>query len=612
MDSDDKMSGAVTDDMPDTDTNGDVSDSLDLGSLDEIRPGAWFAPGHQMVVNDELVRGLRFAHHVTQAELMAGWLDVVPDFAAIAAFAHHYTLPSGAQVEVVEPEPEDLAAHELAGLVLRGPEGWLDDANADRLVVLRIDGGQLTVTFEDTSATVAVDPTPVVATFERLGGGQPVPLLDLVLHLLIDHPALFDAAPPTPLRDLLLVAGLDVDGTTVHRADLRPAARGADPVGLPGLGISSALAAERLLTAVLTVDVAPISDDVLDALTDADAIAATAEQIVGGDLVPQEQLVRFVDHLEAVARPDSHAGLAFLRSRLAEWQGDAVGQEAALDAAARSAQQPAALVDAAWFAADRGDARGALALLRAAHVPADDPDLELLVRYTTGGPRLVGRNDPCWCGSGRKHKHCCLRLNGHDLDARAPWLHAKAVTFLQRPPQRAALLAVATASAGVTSPDDAPARVIAAACDATVSELCLFEGGELQRFLDQRGALLPDDERELAQQWAGGRHRVWEVLDDGRRLRDPATGSERALDDLSTAKVPPSGFVLAVVQDGPLALPGPAQPVADSALAELAPLLEAGQPAPIAAMLGLEFGWTAAPDVGSQADRAPDELAPAP
>jgi uncharacterized protein YecA (UPF0149 family) len=595
-------------DLPDA----DGSDELDLGALDEIRPGAWLAPGRQMVVNDQLVRGLRFAHHITQAELMADWLDVVPDFAAIAAFAHHYDLPGGGRVEVVEPDPTDLAAHELAGLVLRGPQGWLAGAGADRLVVLSIDGGELTVAFEETSSPVSVDPTPIIATFEGLGGGQPVPLLDLVLHLLIDHPAVFDATPPTPLRDLLLVAGLDVAGTTVHRADLRPAARGADPVGLPGLGISSALAAERLLTALLTGDAQPVDDDVLDAVTDADAVAAMAEQVVGGNLVPPAQLEALVDHLAAAARPDSHAGLAFLRSRLAEWQGDAAAQEEALDAAARSAQQPAALVDAAWFAADRGDARGALALLRAAHVPADDPDLELLLRYTVGGSHLVGRNELCWCGSGRKHKHCCLRLNGHDLGARASWLHAKAVTFLQRPPQRAALLAVATASAGVAVPDDAPARVIAAACDASVAELCLFEGGAFQRFLDQRGALLPDDERELARQWAGGRHHIWEVLDGGQRLRDTSDGTERTLDPASAAKIPPSGYVLAVVQDGPLALPGPAQPVAASVLEELTALLATGEPAPIAAMLGLEFGWTAAPDVGSQADRAPDALAPAP
>jgi SWIM/SEC-C metal-binding protein len=31
-------------------------------------------------------------------------------------------------------------------------------------------------------------------------------------------------------------------------------------------------------------------------------------------------------------------------------------------------------------------------------------------RYTVRNQEpAVGRNDPCPCGSGRKHKHCCLR-----------------------------------------------------------------------------------------------------------------------------------------------------------------------------------------------------------
>jgi hypothetical protein len=595
----------LADDAAD-DTSGDA---LDLAALDQIRPGAWFAPGHQMVVNDELVRGLRFGHHVTQGELMEGWLAVVPDFAALAAFAHQYDLPSGARVELVEPAADDLAPHQASGLVLRGPDGWLDGTVADGLVVLSIEGSTLTITSHAAPEPETIDPTPVVDTFERLGGGDPVPLLDLVLHLLIDHRTLFEATPPTPLRDLLVVAGLDVEGTSVVRADLRPAARGGDTVGLPGLGLSSALAAERLLASVLEVDGGGIDADVLAAVTDADAVAAMAEQVVGSELVTVDQLATLVERLEAASGPAQHAGLAFLRSRLAEWQGDAAAQELAL---ATAAQQPAALVDAAWFAADRGDARAALGLLQAAHVPADDPDVELLARYTMAGPRLVGRNDPCWCGSGRKHKQCCLRLNGHDLESRVPWLHAKAVAFLQRPPQRGALLAVATASAGVETPDDAPARVIAAACDATVTELCLFEGGAFARFVEQRGALLPDDERELAERWASGRHRAWEVLDGGRALRDTATGEERDLDPASGAKVASDVVVLAVAQDGPIALPGPAQPIDAASVQTLAPLLEAGDPVPIARLLGLEFGWTAAPDLGSPADGAPDALAPAP
>lgn len=595
--------------MTDADSS---SDTNDLGPLDEIRPGAWFAPGRQMVVSDELVRGLRFAHHITESELVSGWLEVVPDFAAIAAFAHSATLPDGGEVEVVDLEPDQRAAHQVAGLVLRGPEGWLDASRAGSTAVLELAGKELTLTWSPPLGLVELDTTPIVTTFQQLGGGDPVPLLDLVLHLVIGHRSIFEPTVPLPLRDILLASGLDVEGTTVVRAGTRTA-RTAEPVGLPGLGISSALSAERLLGGALTpVDGAPLGDDVLAAVADPDAVAAVAEQLVGGELVTVDQLADFVDRLDAGAAPAGQGGVAFLRSRLAEWQGDADAQEAALAPVVAGGQQPAALVDAAWFAGDRGDAREAAALLRAAKVPADDPDLQLVARYTATGPRWVGRNDPCWCGSGRKHKQCHLHLNGHDLEARVPWLHAKAVTFLQRAPQRALLLSVATASAGLTSPDDAPERVIAAACDSTVAEICLFEGGAFTRFVEQRGALLPEEERTLAQSWVGSRHRVWEVAGGGATLRDPESGDERALDPRSRAKVPASGWVLTVVQEGPLALPGPATQVMEELVDEVRGLLAEGDPHAIAALLGRELGWTSAPDLGSSPDPAPDALAPTP
>jgi hypothetical protein len=588
----------------------DAPDTLDLGALDEIRPGAWFAPGRQMVVNDQLVQGLRFSHHITQDELVSGWLDVVPDFAAIAAFTHHVELVSGGAVEVVELIGDDLAPHQGTRLVLRGDDGWLDGGSAGGTAILSLDGGRLTLSWAPPLGELELDPGMIAATFEQLGAGEPVPLLDLVLHLLIDHRELFETATPLPLRDLLLASGLDVEGTTVVRAGLRQAARGADPVGVPGLGLSSALAAERLLGAALDPSTAT-SAEVLEALGDPDAVAAVAEQVVGGALIAPDQLGALVTALEAAAGPVHHAAVSFLRSRLAEWEGDAAAQEAAL-APAVAAQHPAALLDAAWFATDRGDAREAIALLRSGHVPIDDPDLELLARFTRTGPRDVGRNDPCWCGSGRKHKQCCIHLNGHDLQSRVPWLHAKAVSFLQRPPARATLLSVATTSAGLSSPDEAPARVIAAACDASVAELCLFEGGLFGRFVEQRGALLPHDERELAESWASSRHQVWDVVAGGAALRPIGGGPERELDSWSQAQLHGLGPVLAVVQPGPIALPGPATPVAPDLVDDLVALLDKGEVHALAAFVGRELGWTSAPDLGSDPDPAPDELAPTP
>jgi hypothetical protein len=44
---------------------------------------------------------------------------------------------------------------------------------------------------------------------------------------------------------------------------------------------------------------------------------------------------------------------------------------------------------------------------------ADGPILAASVRTAIsddyGVPKAVGRNDPCWCGSGRKYKHCHLK-----------------------------------------------------------------------------------------------------------------------------------------------------------------------------------------------------------
>ena len=229
---------------------------------------------------------------------------------------------------------------------------------------------------------------PIAATFEQLGGGEPVPLLDLVLHLLIDHRGLFEADAPLPLRDLLLVAGLDVEGTTVVRAEVRPAARGADPVGLPGLGLSSALAAERLLGAVLDPSDAPPSTRSSRRWPMPTPSPRWPSRSSAARSSSPGSSASSSTALEAAAGPAHHAAASFLRSRLAEWQGDAVAQEAALAPAVAAASTRPPCVDAAWFAGDRGDAREALALLRSAHVPTDDPDLELLARYTANGPAL--------------------------------------------------------------------------------------------------------------------------------------------------------------------------------------------------------------------------------
>ncbi|MGI8663003.1 MAG: SEC-C domain-containing protein [Acidimicrobiales bacterium] len=581
--------------------------ALDLGAMDEIRPGAWMGPSEQMVVSDRLIAGLWFAHKITEHELVAGWLEVAPDFTALAAFARRYTTPTGDEVRVVEPGADERVPATAQGAVLLGPEGWLDQGFADADVLVSVDEGILTLRWAPREEAAPPEVTAVAEVFDGLGGGASVSLLELVLHTLIKAPELFGPSA-TPLRDLLAQAGLVATGSHVSRAGAAPRARPGDTPQLPGLRLETSLAAQRLLQSIVegrATNTEAFDDDiVLVALRDHDAVTAVAEQVVGAALVEPGELGRWLDRVTATALGPERAATGFLRSRLAEWTGDLGAEESALMSSIHTAELPAALVDAAWFASDRGDARSALALLRAAGVANDDPEAELLRSFTVAGPNMVGRNERCWCGSGRKHKHCCLRLNGHGLETRARWLHAKAVTFLQRPPQRPAMLSIAVAHAGVTAPDEAPDRVVAAACDATVTELCLFDGEVFDRFVERRGRLLPDDELELAQSWLDHRHELWHVIEGRAALRNHETEAEVELDERSAAKLPEAGAVLAVVLPGPTSLPGPVLAIPDTIVDEVATLVRARNPTALASRIGVEFGWTAAPDLSFARSRS--------
>jgi hypothetical protein len=96
-----------------------------------------------------------------------------------------------------------------------------------------------------------------------------------------------------------------------------------------------------------------------------------------------------------------------LRSRCEERLGDPRAAEASLDATrALDARWPPVLEDLARYAAERGDATAAISLLRQAGVADDDDELAFLLALASPARPDLGRNQPCWCGSGRKYKVC--------------------------------------------------------------------------------------------------------------------------------------------------------------------------------------------------------------
>ncbi len=258
---------------------------------------------------------------------------------------------------------------------------------------------------------------------------------------------------------------------------------------------------------------------------------------------------------------------------------------------------PLPLLDLARIASDRGDVERGLALLRRAGAEPDHPLMELLQRYRAEPRRDLGRNQPCWCGSGRKYKKCHLGREELPLAERAGWLYAKAA-------EHALLtgwneLLADTAYERCRHADDDPDGLDAALADPLVLDAVLFEGGAFEEFLEMRGSLLPADERLLAEQWLLVDRSVFEVeqVHPGRgiTMRDVRTGDTHEVRERTASRqLKPGQLVCArVVPAGDtMQLFGGLEPVA---LHERDPLIEVLDAEPDAVTLVAQLSRRFAP-----------------
>jgi len=255
----------------------------------------------------------------------------------------------------------------------------------------------------------------------------------------------------------------------------------------------------------------------------------------------------FTETFEPLAPRSARPALRWLRGKALERLGQILAAETSfLAAQSLDPDWPLALLELARYASDRGDATRGLDLLRRAGAPPQHPLVELLTRFEVQPRAGLRRNDPCWCGSGRKYKQCHLHRERPELAERAWWLYQKAGMFLVDAPVPEALIDAAderarfgTAPFGEegadpfdedgAAPFDENADTVAAAMnDPLVADAVLFEGGVFAEFLAARGALLPDDERSLAEQWLLIERSVFEVQavrpGEGLTVRDLRTG----------------------------------------------------------------------------------------
>lgn len=173
-----------------------------------------------------------------------------------------------------------------------------------------------------------------------------------------------------------------------------------------------------------------------------------------------------------------------------------------------------ALFDLARFASDRGQAERGLSLLRRAGADPDDYLVQLLQGYVAAPRADIGRNDACWCGSGRKYKKCHLGHEEKSLPERSDWLYAKAAQHVLTADWEELLDAVRLIRALPAGHDEELAEKLRS--DPLVMDSVLVEGGGFAEFLEQRGVLLPDDERELLEAWVDKERTLFAVdtIDD--------------------------------------------------------------------------------------------------
>jgi tetratricopeptide (TPR) repeat protein len=529
-----------------------------------------------------LLDGRTFTHRLSATEVEHGYLSISPDLEPVSILTDD---PTYRRLVDGSPLTEALAGLDAALFAERGiPLDANDDAawilEPDALKRLGVAAGELVgVTvrpggFELTAVPEGDAPTGLgerlLDVLQRLGAGEPEQIDGVVWLACADYRDLFGSALP-PLAEVFTAArlawegeqlapsGFDFAGWRVHKhveylADLH---RLDDDAALAVVAITrlyEQVAEVFDRTQQLTETGRPLTD-VLPETTDDDAApepptAASAPDermlvratldFLADPAVAQAVLVEtigagrdgagalglFAESLEPQAPRSARPALRWLRGKALERLGSIGEAEPAFEAALTlDATWPPALFELARYASDRGDAEGGLSLLRRAGAPADDELIVLLQRFRPVGRKDVGRNQPCWCGSGRKYKVCHRGREQLPLEERAAWLYQKACTYLADGPWRGEVMDAARIRAQYS---DRPLAIYAATQDPLVCDAVLFEGGAFAEFLAERGPLLPDDERLLAEQWLLAERSIYEVdtcrAGTGFTARDLRTG----------------------------------------------------------------------------------------
>jgi tetratricopeptide (TPR) repeat protein len=514
----------------------------------EYLPLVWMLSDERLADVRVLLSGKVFTHRLSSTEIEHDLVAVSPDLQPVAM------LTDGPELFEIDGTATDVIVNGpgiTAGEVFPVAAGALTGARPGDLIGLRVGSG-------GAALDLRIDPGETPSSLlEKLRGAvrddegeiRPVFLFEAVYQLCADDPALF-LWPLAPLGELVEAAGLAMWGDYLAPTgfDVRGWLISGDVDAIQAIyGLSAELAraivelgSEIRATAMLS-DMFPDSQErqetvaaatatVLAALHVPDVGSALSVQVLKADAYAAADLASWVDQQRPAAPPRARPTLFWLQGTALRRSGEMLEAESSFQAALDlDPRYRPALLDLADIASDRGERDRAISLLRRADVADDDPMLVLLESLDPqAGPQL-GRNDPCWCGSGRKFKQCHLnRPTELSPDDRARWLYFKATSFVRNGALQSLIIDLAAIREPERDDPDEDGLLEALENDPLAADVALFEGGGLEEFLMQRGKLLPGADLDLATSWIAVSRSVYAIEGMGVGtnviLRDLRTG----------------------------------------------------------------------------------------
>ncbi len=650
---------------------GDCPDERVVEALEDERSSAVTLVDDRWAWLPALMAGRVFTHRVTEAEATHDLLAECPDLVGLSMLVEngtHQCLTDGAPIlavlagfdgEIADERgiPDEVLSDE-GDLLL--PAGYLAGRGikAGDLVGLRlVDSGLELTPVEDPPRTGP----PLASLAARLGeviadaDDEPVELAVAVWTACAAEPALFVAALP-PLSTALADCGLIHDDDwlagegfdfplwrTENQLDLLAGRYALQPDEAVAVLVAVTLfdqvaelheAAQAALESggeaglsEMAQEIGLAPDPESAAAGAGDRISSTTRAAMG--LLAEPAVAKailaetfradagalglFAEACEPLAPRPARVALRWLRAKAHERLGEvAEAEDAYLKAQDLDPSWPPTLLDLARYASDRGDAERGLALLRRAGESENHHLVELLRLFQPVPRPELGRNQPCWCGSGRKYKVCHSRRESFPLAERAVWLYQKAGCYLHDGSLHDGIIEAATERARY---DENPIALLRAIPDPLVGDAVLFEGGGFAEFLAVRGVLLPDDERLLAEQWLLVERSVHEIQDTqpgvGLTMRDVRTGDVHAVRERTASRQLKAGQLVCarVVPAGDtMQIFGGVEPVALGQRDALVALLDdRPEPAALVGFLTSRFAPTLRGDLAR-----PHDLAAAP